>query len=112
MRIRKGGVSGWLCVVCSTGTERYDGRVPFETDTMLKTELPSNGLAFSCRARAADYLQKAHDLVREAISCNAVFGRITARCSVVLISSAQQDFGVFVVALALFQYFEIADSEG
>jgi hypothetical protein len=32
-------------------------------------------LAFSCRERAADHPQKANDLVREAVCCNAVFGR-------------------------------------
>jgi hypothetical protein len=31
-------------------------------------------LAFSCRERAADHLQKTNDLAREAVSCNAVFG--------------------------------------
>jgi hypothetical protein len=35
-----------------------------------------NGLAFSCRERAADYLQKATDLAREAVNCNAVLGRM------------------------------------
>jgi hypothetical protein len=33
-----------------------------------------NGLAFSCRERAAEHLQKTNDLAREAVSCNAVFG--------------------------------------
>jgi hypothetical protein len=31
-------------------------------------------LAFSCRERAADHVQKTNDLAREAVSCNAVFG--------------------------------------
>jgi hypothetical protein len=29
-----------------------------------------NGLAFSCRERAADHLQKPNDLAREAVNCN------------------------------------------
>jgi hypothetical protein len=33
-----------------------------------------NGLAFSCRERAADHLQKANDLAREAVNCNAGLG--------------------------------------
>jgi hypothetical protein len=33
-----------------------------------------NGLAFSCRERAGQYLQNAYDLAREAVNCNAVFG--------------------------------------
>jgi hypothetical protein len=32
-------------------------------------------LAFSCRERAANYLQKPYDLAREAINCNAGLGR-------------------------------------
>jgi hypothetical protein len=36
---------------------------------------PPNGLAFSCRERAANKCQKAHDLAREAVNCNAWFGR-------------------------------------
>jgi hypothetical protein len=39
----------------------------------------SNGLAFSCRDRAADHLQKTNDLAREAVCCNAGLGR-TDRC--------------------------------
>jgi len=35
---------------------------------------PPNGLAFSCRERAADHLQRADDLAREAVNCNAVLG--------------------------------------
>ena len=35
---------------------------------------PPNGLAFRCRERAADHLQKPNDLAREAVSCNAVLG--------------------------------------
>src|SRR5215216_6354990 len=35
---------------------------------------PPNGLAFSCRERAGSSLQKANDLAREAVCCNAVFG--------------------------------------
>ena len=31
-------------------------------------------MAFSCRERAGGSLQKANDLAREAVSCNAVFG--------------------------------------
>jgi hypothetical protein len=34
-----------------------------------------NGLAFRCRERAADLFQKANDLARAAVSCNAMFGR-------------------------------------
>jgi len=33
-----------------------------------------NGLAFSCRERAKKSLQKANDLAREAVSCNAGLG--------------------------------------
>jgi hypothetical protein len=33
-----------------------------------------NGLAFSCRERAAETCQKANDLAREAVSCNAGLG--------------------------------------
>jgi len=33
-------------------------------------ELPSNGLAFSCRERAIYHLQKSNDLAREAVNCN------------------------------------------
>jgi hypothetical protein len=36
--------------------------------------MPPNGLAFSCRERAANCLQKTNDLAREAVGCNAVFG--------------------------------------
>jgi len=33
---------------------------------------PPNGLAFSCRKRAAqDHLSKSNDLAREAVNCNA-----------------------------------------
>jgi len=32
-------------------------------------------LAFSCREHAEYYLQKANDLVREAVSCTAVLDR-------------------------------------
>ena len=35
---------------------------------------PPNGLAFSCRERATTSLQKANDLAREAVSCNAGLG--------------------------------------
>jgi len=34
-----------------------------------------NGLAFSCRERVADHVQKSDDLAREAVNCNAVLGR-------------------------------------
>jgi len=44
--------------------------------------LPPNGVAFSCRERAADHLQKSQDLAREAVNCNAVFGRVRAIVSV------------------------------
>jgi hypothetical protein len=37
--------------------------------------LPPNGLAFSCRERAGCCLQKAHDLARAAVNCNAGLGR-------------------------------------
>jgi hypothetical protein len=33
---------------------------------------PPNGLPFSCRERTADTCQKANDLAREAVGCNAV----------------------------------------
>jgi hypothetical protein len=33
---------------------------------------PPNGLPLSCRERATPSLQKANDLAREAVSCNAV----------------------------------------
>jgi hypothetical protein len=33
--------------------------------------VPPNGLAFSCRERATTSLQKANDLVRGAVGCNA-----------------------------------------
>jgi hypothetical protein len=33
-----------------------------------------NGLAFSCRERAANKCQKPNDLAREAVSCNAGLG--------------------------------------
>jgi hypothetical protein len=36
-------------------------------------------LAFSCRERAADHLQNANDLAREAVSWNAVFGGCRSR---------------------------------
>jgi len=36
--------------------------------------MPPNGLAFSCRERAADQFQKTNDLAREAVSCNAGLG--------------------------------------
>ncbi len=44
---------------------------------------PANGLAFSCRERAGVELQKANDLAREAVNCNAVLGgvvRLIAAC--------------------------------
>ncbi len=36
--------------------------------------LPPNGLAFSCRKRARNDLQKTNDLAREAVGCNAGLG--------------------------------------
>ena len=36
--------------------------------------VPPNGLAFSCRERARQCLQKPNDLAREAVSCNAGLG--------------------------------------
>jgi hypothetical protein len=33
-----------------------------------------NGLAFSCRERASDHVQKPNDLAREAVNCNAGLG--------------------------------------
>jgi hypothetical protein len=42
---------------------------PFEKD-----QVPLNGLPINCRERAAETHQKASDLAREAVSCNAVFG--------------------------------------
>src|SRR5689334_6145797 len=38
--------------------------------SLLGMQAP-NGLAFSCRERAGQYLQNANDLAREAVSCNA-----------------------------------------
>jgi len=32
-------------------------------------------MAFSCRERTADHLQKSNDLAREAVNCNAGLGR-------------------------------------
>jgi len=42
----------------------------------MVTTLPRvpNGLPFSCRERRTKRLQKPNDLVREAVSCNGVFG--------------------------------------
>ena len=42
-------------------------------DAMFQAGQP-NGLAFSCRERAADHLPKSSDLAREAVSCNAGLG--------------------------------------
>jgi hypothetical protein len=36
-------------------------------------------MAFSCRERAITSLQKANDLAREAVNCNAVLGAQAAR---------------------------------
>ena len=44
-------------------------------DEAAAVRAPPNGLAFSCRERAGSSLQKANDLAREAVSCNAGLGR-------------------------------------
>jgi hypothetical protein len=44
------------------------------TDELLVIDGAPNGLAFSCRERAGGSFQKADDLAREAVNCNAVFG--------------------------------------
>ena len=64
-------------VSIDSSRERGQGAIGQEScDTgVQKTSLkPPNGMAFSCRERAADHLQKPYDLAREAVNCNAVFG--------------------------------------
>ena len=42
----------------------------------VSVPVPPNGLAFSCRKRAGRSLQNAIDLAREAVTWNAVLGRL------------------------------------
>jgi len=53
----------------------YFGIVSRSASGLVQDYIPPNGLAFSCRERATTSLQKADDLAREAVSCNAGLGR-------------------------------------
>jgi len=43
--------------------------------SLAMDEVRPNGLAFSCRERAGNHIQKANDLARAAVCCNAGLGR-------------------------------------